>query len=398
MFSISSIVAHYQKNLRLFSNWDEAGRMDPALSVYFDLVRFGAALIVVMNHYGVLLSLARGSTFPGSDAVIVFFVLSGYVIAYVSDRPGMTARRYALDRLSRLWSVAVPAAGLALVLGLGVMCLGLQSGHYGIDSPKALIVGSIINVWFLGESWGQTFAPYNFPFWSVNYEAWYYIIFGLWLFLHGRNKIIAVIGACLLAGPSILIFMPIWLLGAALYQHRMKLKVPNTLAIIMFLFSIAGYSVIYHFHLNVISRVWLNNITDGESYHLGPSTSIFSAYPIALLVAVNFVAVANMRLSKIILPDLKSFAQKVSAYTLTIYLFHMPLFYVLRSFGIGHGGVGGKILLFLLSGATIVVIAPITEHKRLAWRNGLTNALFYGMKLFALVRHKTAKPIKSGIQ
>jgi hypothetical protein len=166
----------------------------------------------------------------------------------------------------------------------------------------------------------------------------------------------------------------------------------------MFIFSIAGYSVIYHFHLNVIGRVWLKNITDGESYHLGPSTSIFSAYPIALLVAVNFVAVANMRLSKIILPDLKSFARNVSSYTLTIYLFHMPLFYVFQSAGIGHGGVGGKILLFLLSGTTIVVIAPITEHKRLAWRNGLTKALFYGMKLFALVRHRTARPLKSGIE
>ena len=354
--------------------------MDPALSIYFDLVRFSAALIVVLNHYGVLLSLARGSTFPGSDAVIVFFVLSGYVIAYVTDRPGMTARRYALDRLSRLWSVAVPAAGLALALGLGVMWLGVQPERFGLGSPKALIIGSVVNIGFLGESYRQTFAPYNFPFWSVNYEAWYYIIFGLWLFLRGRNKIMAVLGACLLAGPSILVVMPIWLLGAALYQYRMKLKVPNTLAIVLFILSIVGYWVVYHFHFNVISRVWLKDITDGESYHLGPSTSIFSAYPIAFLVAANFVAVANMRLSKIILPHLNRFARKVSSYTLTIYLFHMPLFFAFHSVGIGHNGLGGKLFLFLLSGAAIVLIAPLTEHKRLAWRNGLAKALSYGRK------------------
>lgn len=98
-------------------NKKEKAYIDPGLSVYFDLIRFFAAIIVVMNHYGVLLSLAKSTTFPGSDAVIVFFVLSGYVINYVSDRSDLTGYRYIFYRLSRLWSVAVPATLLSIILG-----------------------------------------------------------------------------------------------------------------------------------------------------------------------------------------------------------------------------------------------------------------------------------------
>ncbi len=362
-------------------------RMDPALSVYFDLVRFGAALIVVLNHYGVLLSFAQSSTFPGSDAVIVFFVLSGYVIAYVSDRPGLRADRYAMDRLSRLWSVAVPATGLALVLGLGYLWFGIQPVRFRADNLRGLIVSSAVNIGFLGESWHETFAPYNFPFWSVNYEAWYYIIFGLWIFLRGWKKVVSILVACLLSGPSILVFMPIWLLGAALYRYRINLKTSNALANVVFILSVVGYSTIYHFNFNKISRIWLKNITHGESYHLGPSTSIFCAYMIALFVAANFIAVANMRLLKITLPAIGGFARKISSYTLTIYLFHVPLLFSFYFVGVGRNGVINKIVLCLLSAAAIVILAPFTEHKRLVWRDGMMKILAFSGRIHSWHPH-----------
>jgi peptidoglycan/LPS O-acetylase OafA/YrhL len=53
---------------------------------------------------------------PGLPAVIVFFVLSGFVIAFVTDGRDRTLAGYALNRLSRLWSVALPALGFGLIL------------------------------------------------------------------------------------------------------------------------------------------------------------------------------------------------------------------------------------------------------------------------------------------
>nr|WP_309503487.1 hypothetical protein [uncultured Roseovarius sp.] len=65
--------------------------MTAGFSTYLNLLRFGAAFIVLMSHF----SYARYSGGRwlwirefnfGSDAVVVFFVLSGLVIALVADR------------------------------------------------------------------------------------------------------------------------------------------------------------------------------------------------------------------------------------------------------------------------------------------------------------------------
>ena len=45
----------------------------------------------------------------GGSAVVVFFVLSGFVIAYVTDTREQTARAYAVSRFSRVYSVIIPA-------------------------------------------------------------------------------------------------------------------------------------------------------------------------------------------------------------------------------------------------------------------------------------------------
>lgn len=346
----------------------EEDSIDPALSVYFDLMRFFAAIIVVLNHYGVMLSLDRKTTFPGSDAVIVFFVLSGYVIAYVSDRKHLTAHRYIFDRLSRFWSVAVPSTILAIIIGFLVEC---QKNNFNYIIIKKIFFGSFLNLLFLGESWHQTFSPYNFPYWSINYEFWYYIIFGIWIFMKGNYRIPVVTFACILAGPSIMTFMPIWLTGSFLYKYRKKISIGNALSLLLFIGTIFGYWIIYHYKLNVYSRIWLKNISYGESYHLGPSTSIFSAYPLAVIVSLNFIAVQNLHFAKKQIIKLKKIAQKISSYTLTIYLFHMPLFYLFYSFGIGNNDVSGKVFLCVLSTVSVLIIAPRTEHRRIQWRNNL---------------------------
>lgn len=71
--------------LRMTPAPDRRSHLHPALSSYFDIVRVSAAIIVLMSHCGPLLFKTPVWLFPGHDAVIVFFVLSGYVIAYSAD-------------------------------------------------------------------------------------------------------------------------------------------------------------------------------------------------------------------------------------------------------------------------------------------------------------------------
>ncbi|MEM8755449.1 MAG: acyltransferase family protein, partial [Pseudomonadota bacterium] len=74
--------------------------MNPRLSAHLDLLRVLAALVVLFSHFAYA-RFSRGDYLfvrewnLGSDAVVVFFVLSGYVVAHTAARPGMTFGRFA---------------------------------------------------------------------------------------------------------------------------------------------------------------------------------------------------------------------------------------------------------------------------------------------------------------
>ncbi len=88
--------------------------MTKSFSVYLDALRFCAAFLVVMSHFAYP-RFTEGRWVwirelnIGSDAVIVFFVLSGLVISYSAQNKLGMPRQYAFDRLTRLFSVALPA-------------------------------------------------------------------------------------------------------------------------------------------------------------------------------------------------------------------------------------------------------------------------------------------------
>src|SRR5215210_909306 len=87
------------------------------LSAFLDLTRTLAALTVFLAHLsqprfgGEALSVFTGQS---HSAVIVFFVLSGFVIFRAAERDG-TAREYILNRASRIYSVALPALALTSI-------------------------------------------------------------------------------------------------------------------------------------------------------------------------------------------------------------------------------------------------------------------------------------------
>ena len=90
------------------------------LSVYLDLMRFGAASIVVLSHLWVLVVPGHPLPWPGHAAVVVFFVLSGYVIAHAA-RPELGLRGYLHHRIARIYPVVLGAALLSIVLaGAGI--------------------------------------------------------------------------------------------------------------------------------------------------------------------------------------------------------------------------------------------------------------------------------------
>ena len=92
--------------------------MTNALSLYLDALRFGAALAFFLSHYST--GRISGGLFwqfdGGRTAVLVFFVLSGFVIAWVSETRERTLEEYGLSRVARLYSVIIPAFVLTAAL------------------------------------------------------------------------------------------------------------------------------------------------------------------------------------------------------------------------------------------------------------------------------------------
>src|SRR5271157_507292 len=199
--------------------------MTRAFSLYLDALRFGAAFTVFVSHWAA----ARYSggelwrVMPyGRTAVLVFFVLSGFVIAWVSSTRERTFGEYALSRAARLYSVILPAFVVTAALdGIGV---AIDPGLYEAEIRLSLaqsFLGYALSAVFLGESWRLTMLPgSDIPFWSLNYEVWYYVLFAAATFLQGRRRTVALIGAALLAGPKVLLLFPIWLAGVAAWRWR----------------------------------------------------------------------------------------------------------------------------------------------------------------------------------
>ncbi len=197
--------------------------MKREVSLYLDLLRFLAAFVVFVQHFS--WGHFSGGLFwwigpYGAQAVIVFFVLSGYLIGYVTGRPGTTARGYALDRAARLYSVVLPALLLTFVLDAAGRQIRpeLYAGGW-VNSDEPLLSQFLRNGLFLNQVWfTDTHPGTNVPYWSMGYEPWYYLIFGLILFLPRRWGICAALAAMAIVGPRVVAMFGVWLFGFAAYR------------------------------------------------------------------------------------------------------------------------------------------------------------------------------------
>ena len=206
--------------------------MTRGFSLYLDALRFGAAFVVLLSHFGYP-RFTEGRWLwvrelnLGSDAVVLFFVLSGLVIAFSAQTKDATLGHFAFNRLTRILSVALPALVLGFVLD-----------RIGAAQFPAIYAGPFYEAMPLGEQLlrGLTFSNEwaglearlgsNGPYWSLSYEVAYYILFAIAFYCKGVMRLgLLAIGA-LLAGVNILLLMPSWLLGVWVWNRMQNRALP----------------------------------------------------------------------------------------------------------------------------------------------------------------------------
>ncbi|MEO7216460.1 acyltransferase [Mucilaginibacter sp.] len=220
-------------------------------SIFLDALRIGAALTVLYIHAfdRWFPTLAHPQYEPGEPshaAVIIFFVLSGYVIAHTTISRNRGAVMYAQARLSRLCSIVIPALAITAVIAFIVkqtdpQLLAIHSRGY--DWVRYIASGLFVNeLWLFSAA-----PPLNGSLWSLSFEFWYYAIFGLWFFRKGGWKsFLLPVAAVLIAGPKIVVMMPVWLAGYLAYiLPRPSLKTATAWLFVLLGLFVAWLAVTY---------------------------------------------------------------------------------------------------------------------------------------------------------
>jgi peptidoglycan/LPS O-acetylase OafA/YrhL len=226
-------------------------QLDARASGYLDLVRGLAAVAVMVSHLRALFFVPFGEvgsrnvlvilpyflTSLGHQAVVVFFVLSGYFISRSVLRTVGTEdwswREYLLRRSVRLYLVLIPALLLGGLLDLAGPAMFGTDGPYGagpgyqfiITAPVADRVSWSIgaaNAAFLQWILAPTFGS-NGALWSLYYEFWFYMMFPClalsvmpriaWWRRVAFTGLLVAIAAFI--GVKVASYFLVWLLGTA---------------------------------------------------------------------------------------------------------------------------------------------------------------------------------------
>ena len=336
------------------------------VSIYMDTLRILAAITVFYGHAYAQWFTTKGYNYDGIDwghvSVVVFFALSGYVIAHTTTGNNRGPSLYAQSRLSRLSSVVIPTLLVTALIEILVKFLDpALLMHYtrGLSWPRYLLSGLYLNeIWFFSAS-----PPINGPLWSLSFEFWYYVIFGCF-FYRTKNwiSIAVIIVACLIAGPKILAMMPIWILGNLAYRIQNSIKSKTTTWTIVFIsFSIA-----------IVMAVTLPSLP----FHLGRPPLFFAGQFITDFIVGIFMAISLWALPAgygkprpaVSANKAMVFLRKFADLTFPLYVLHDPLLVLFRSiwktklFDGFQMGIG-IISVFI----ACIILGYLMEEKRDKW-------------------------------
>lgn len=342
-------------------------RLTEGNSVSPDLVRGLSAQAVVVGHALFFFGFTGLDTDPDifviqGYAVLVFFILSGFLITYstankLRSKDHYGFRHFFIDRFSRIYTGFVPALFFVLIIDTLSRHLYPEAYPYETGFDVKTFFGNLLmlqdipgaNYLFGGR---LTCFGSGQPFWSLAIEWWIYLAFGWALLRCFRNRgklwLNLSIMPPLLIVPSFNLWgglgnglMMTWLMGALAY-----------LLIASGLFDRISklYLLLIGSWLTIIGIVRFIKV--GEEYD--PVLAFLSTVIILLLIKLTEGITWPGKLTWLI--------RKNAAFSFTLYLVHYPVLDVLRSaYGSTVSPVASLVVGFLLSNVCAMAIGLYTE-------------------------------------
>ena len=270
--------------------------MNRGFSIYLDLVRVLAALAVIVYHSNFRLLTTEKLPFSnhGHAAVIVFFVLSGYVIAYITSERENTPLSYWSSRLSRFYSLALPVVLLTPLLDMAGEAMTPQFYTGGTTTYGLAWLRILTSLTFLNEVWLVSIMSFsNVPYWSLCYEFWYYVLFAIVTFTAGRTRVLLAGAVMLLLGPKILLLAPVWVAGVVLFRWQWLRTLKPLPGALLFAASWPAYWLFHRYGMTEAGSNLLLRLVGADLHHQMAFSKFFiTDYLLAVIVLANF---AGMR-------------------------------------------------------------------------------------------------------
>jgi peptidoglycan/LPS O-acetylase OafA/YrhL len=307
------------------------------------------------------------------------------VIAYVTSGRETTLEQYAVARLGRLYSVAIPAILLTLICDkIGLMSSSQWYAGRSYFNPDTSYTDIIRYLLFNNEYWSShVVVGSDEPYWSIGFEASYYALYAAIAF-PSRNRFVSLATPVLLLvifGPKITAYLPLWLIGVAVFllirngsaQMKRLSSLGWWLVLVVTVGLYAGLRAVAHYH-----PAWKSNMFEPFFFSRLYLMQVTYFTSVGLLVAASIIAVANLAgpFSVVARVAGKQIRWLAGA-TFTLYLLHQPILLMLVSVFPGDPATLGRALAIQIATLVAVLcIAEITERRKAFWTS-LISAVFY---------------------
>lgn len=347
---------------------DPSRKISDNLSVYLDFLRLSAAIIVFLTHgHNFLLPDIKFGPFAwGREAVAVFFVLSGFVISYVTQTSEKDWRVYVVARVARILPVAVLA--ILVIVVADMIGTSVNPAYYDYVNGKFdgfYVPISADGFWsyltFTNQLWFRhSVFGTGEPYWSLGFEVQYYLFWALLCFVPARLRLAIVLFWAVVVGPKILMYMPLWLMGvvAQTYRHKFQFGMKGSWA--LFILPLLVFLVVKQL--------------------LGPSaTNMFKTYAlsqelvnfvyfnlIGICVALHIVGAASLFRSMPTAPDrLRASIKWLAAGSFTLYLAHQSILVMVAALlPPVESHVALAAVMLLVSFALCYLLAEVAERRK----------------------------------
>ena len=307
-------------------------KIPQAFSIYLDLVRAVCAIAVVFHHYNTQIVRSPEHVFPdvGQEAVTLFFVLSGFVIAHVARNRERSLVVFTAKRLARIYPVAIAGVVLSYI-SYAVFSPSNPALYerYVSDHPWWREV--VLTLSFLNQTYWlpQLTPPTNSVYWSLTCEIWFYVLAGFIFFARMRWTLIAIVVAVPVLGPKIMLLFPAWLAGVGAQRlcDRIRLSRAHAVAI-----AVSSGMIGLALWTSGVRFEWRLPGDLVRSWRLGLVSDFIYYDTLALVAGIHFIAAYNFFARPFRWPTPISRCVRYAAESsFSLYAMHFPVLLALRT-------------------------------------------------------------------